>query len=228
MDLIRPNHPPTFLESHRRQGFGFPRLRQIGFTLIELVIAMTLMGLTLVALYSGLRLGLNSSEHGEQRAETINRLRSAQEFLRRQLAQSMTVYQTHAQPEPTVDFTGGPDRIEFVAPMLTHLGQGGLYRIRVEASDGRLWLRWRIYVRDDPRAGAEQETVLLNKVSAVEWAYFGSDPEDAAGQQPQNPPRWRSEWTITGQRPRLVRLNLSLDGQPWPDLVVALIEGPKP
>ncbi len=199
--------------------------RPAGFTLIELVVAITLMGLVLVALYSGLRLGLNSSESGEQRAEAINRLRSAQEFLRRQLAQSMTVYQTNDQQQQIAVFTGNPDRIEFVAPMLTHLGQGGLYRIRVETGDGRLRLRWRIYVRDDPEAGEERETVLLDKVSTVEWAYFGPEQDDESGQKPQNPPRWRSEWPNGKRRPLLVRLNLNLDGEPWPDLVVALVQG---
>ncbi|MCC6134664.1 MAG: prepilin-type N-terminal cleavage/methylation domain-containing protein [Candidatus Contendobacter sp.] len=209
------------------EAIGVPARRQTGFTLIELVIAITLMGLTLVALYSGLRLGLNSWNSGEQHAEAINHLRAAQEFLRRQLAQSMTVYQTNEQQEQTVVFSGGPDRIEFVAPMLTHLGQGGLYRVRVETADGRLWLRWRVYVRDDPEAGELQETVLLNKVSSVEWAYFGTDPEDQSRPKPQNPPRWRSEWTITGHRPLLVRLTLNLGGQPWPDLVASLVEGPQ-
>ena len=199
--------------------------RPAGFTLIELVVAITLMGLVLVALYSGLRLGLNSSESGEQRAEAMNRLRSAQEFLRRQLAQSMTVYQTNDQQQQIAVFTGSPDRIEFVAPMLTHLGQGGLYRIRVETGDGRLKLRWRIYVRDDPEAGEERETVLLDKVSTVEWAYFGPEQDDESGQKPQNPPRWRSEWPNGKRRPLLVRLNLNLGGEPWPDLVVALVEG---
>jgi len=199
--------------------------RPTGFTLIELVVAITLMGLVLVALYSGLQLGLNSSESGEQRAETINRLRSVQEFLRRQLAQSMTVYQINDQQQQIAVFAGRPDRIEFVAPMLTHLGQGGLYRVRVETGDGRLKLRWRIYVRDDPEAGEERETVLLDKVSTVEWAYFGPEPDDESGQKPQNPPRWRSEWSNGKRRPLLVRLNLNLDGEPWPDLVVALVEG---
>ena len=74
-----------------------PGRRPAGFTLLELVVAITLIGLILVVLYGGLRLGLNGTDSGEQRAEASNRLRLVQEFLRRQLAQSMTVYRTNDQ-----------------------------------------------------------------------------------------------------------------------------------
>ncbi|MBS1225343.1 MAG: prepilin-type N-terminal cleavage/methylation protein [Proteobacteria bacterium] len=194
--------------------------RQTGFTLLELVVAITLMGLVLVVVYSGLRLGLNSWDSGEARAEATNRLRLVEEFLRRQLAQSMTVYQTSDRQERTVVFTGQADRIEFVAPMLAQLGQGGLYRVRIEAGDGRLWIRWRPYLPADPTAGEERETVLLEGVSGVEWAYFGTEGDD----DPQ--PEWRSDWAGSVRRPLLVRLNLTLQGESWPDLVVALSEGP--
>ncbi|MCO5762003.1 MAG: prepilin-type N-terminal cleavage/methylation domain-containing protein [Chromatiaceae bacterium] len=193
--------------------------RQAGFTLLELVVAITLMGLVLVVLYSGLRLGMSGWDSGEQRAEATNRLRLVQEFLRRQLAQSMTVYQTGDEQERVVVFAGQADTIEFVAPMLAQLGQGGLYRVRVEASDGRLWIRWRPYLPADPSAGEERETELLDGVSAVEWAYFGSEGDD------DSQPQWRSDWTSPERRPVLVRLNLNLRGEPWPDLVVALTEG---
>jgi len=193
--------------------------RQAGFTLLELVVAITLMGLVLVVLYSGLRLGLNGWDSGEQRAEATNRLRLVQEFLRRQLAQSMTVYQTNDQQDRIAVFAGQANAIEFVAPMLAQLGQGGLYRVRVEASDGRLWIRWRPYLPADPSAGEERETGLLDGVSAVEWAYFGPEGDD------DSQPQWRSDWTSPERRPVLVRLNLNLRGEPWPDLVVALTEG---
>lgn len=194
--------------------------RQTGFTLLELLVSITLMGLVLVVLYSGLRLGLNSWEGGEQRAEATNRLRLAQEFLRRQLTQSIKTYQVNDRQERVVVFVGQADGVEFVAPMLAQLGMGGLYRVRIIATDGRLWIRWRPYLPADPDAEPERETVLLDGVSDVEWAYFG--PED---QQPDSPRRWSSNWTNTQQRPQLVRLNLRLGGEPWPDLVAALAEG---
>ncbi|MEI2783234.1 MAG: type II secretion system protein GspJ [Candidatus Competibacter sp.] len=197
-----------------------PGRRPAGFTLLELVVAITLMGLILVVLYGGLRLGLNGTDSGEQRAEASNRLRLVQEFLRRQLAQSMTVYRTNDQQEKVVVFAGQPNGIEFVAPMLTQLGQGGLYRIRIDAGDGRLRMRWRLYQADDPAAGEERETVLLEGVSAMEWAYFGPERDND-----QEPPRWRSDWASTERRPLLVRLNLAQQGEPWPDLVAPLVQG---
>ena len=195
--------------------------RQTGFTLLELLVAITLMGLVLVVVYGGLRLGLSGWDTGERRAEATQRLRLVQEFLRRQLVQSMTVYQVDDQQNRTVVFTGQVDGIEFVTPMLARLGQAGLYRVRIEAVDGRLWIRWRPYLPDDPAAGEERDRVLLEGVSAIEWAYFGLERFD----DPR--PRWSNVWTNPQSRPLLVRLNLKLQDEPSPDLVVALVEGPR-
>ena len=201
---------------------GVTGRRQPGFTLLELLVAMALMGMVLVVLYSGLRLGLNGTDSGERRAEATHRLRLVQEFIRRQLAQSMTVYGLNERQELAVVFSGQPDSIEFVAPMLAQLGQGGLYRVRIGISDGRLSMRWRLYQSDGGAAGEERETVLLQGVSGGEWAYFGPERDDDQGQ-----PRWRPDWTSAERRPLLVRLNLSQQGEAWPDLVAALVEGPQ-
>ena len=198
-----------------------PTGKPAGFTLLELLVAITLMGLLLVVLYGGLRIGLRGWDAGEQRAEATQQLRLVHEFLRRQLAQSMTVYQFDDQQNRTVVFAGQADGIEFVTPMLVRLGQAGLYRVRIEVVDGRLWIRWRPYLPNDPAAGEERERVLLEEVSAVEWAYFGLEQFD----DPQ--PRWSNAWTNPQIRPLLVRLNLKLRDEPWPDLVVALVEGPR-
>ena len=99
---------------------------QTGFTLLELLIAMTLMSVVLIMLYSGLRLGIRSWDRGEQQAQSANETRLVQDFIRRQLRQSMTLFR-HDQSEgqTVLLFTGEPDNVTVVTPMLTHLGMGG-------------------------------------------------------------------------------------------------------
>lgn len=193
--------------------------RQPGFTLLELLVAITLMGLVLVALYGGLRVGMNSWEAGEARSEAVNRQRLVLEFLRRQLAQSVTVHTANERGERLVRFTGQADAIEFVAPLLAYLGQAGLYAIRLEGRDGQLRMHWQPYSIGESLAGEPRETVLLEGITTLEWAYFGVERDD------ELQPQWRSSWASSVRRPWLVRLNLTVGGEVWPDLVTALSEG---
>ncbi|PIE82797.1 MAG: hypothetical protein CSA09_05140 [Candidatus Contendobacter odensis] len=219
-------------------GRGFSGGRSAGFTLLELIVSITLMGLILVVLYGGLRVGLDSWDGGERRAEQTQRLRSVQEFLRRQLQQSVTVYQNVDNEDGKLDqylpsgrtnvvvFMGQPDMTEVVVPMMAHLGQGGLYRLRIHVDqENRLRVRWRPYLPEEPEAGVEQSSVLLEGVSSIEWSYFGVEADDESNGDIQKP-QWHSKWRNFRQRPRLVRLILNLEGEAWPDLVVALAEGP--
>ncbi len=105
---------------------------QTGFTLLELLIAMALMSLVLVMLYGGLRLGMRSWDAGEQRAESVNEVRLIEDFIRRQLRQSMTVYREDPEQGQAVVFEGQADSLTFVAPLLSYLGMGGLYVIQFD------------------------------------------------------------------------------------------------
>ena len=204
--------------------------KQPGFTLLELLIAMTLMGIILVMLYGGLRLGMRSWEVGEQRADRINELRVVQDFIRRQFRQSVTTTRTTGDIQGrTVAFEGDPERVVFVAPMLEYLGLGGLYAIQIDAvEDGEidhLRVRWWPFRPDafeqgeSSDGGAEddgvEETVLLSDVSELQWSYFGAG-------EPNADPQWYERWENASQPPMLARLRLLYLGEPWPDLVMAL------
>ena len=121
------------------------RHRQRGFTLLELLIAMTLMGLVLGLLYGGLRLGARSWDAGEQRAERINEMQAVHDFIRRQIRQSLEVFRNTRQGR-VLAFQGESRRLLIVAPMFEYLGQGGLYYIEFDVLqdvDGDvLRMRW--------------------------------------------------------------------------------------
>lgn len=195
-----------------------------GFTLLELLIALSLMGLVLVMVYSALWLGIRSWDAGDARATQLNDIRLVQGFLRRNLKQSRTVFRIDEDAQRVVVFEGGAEHITFVAPLLDHLGLGGLYLIELDMMEvedvGQLRIRWQPYrpdSLDDNRVHEDdsEATLLLSEVENVQWSYFGVEEDD-------NEPAWHERWVNSQQRPRLVNLRLRWRGEPWPDLVVAL------
>jgi general secretion pathway protein J len=200
-------------------------VRQAGFTLLELLIAMTLMGLVLAMLYGGLRVGMRSWEVGEQRADTVDELRLVQSFIRQRFRQSVTTFHQDESDGRAVAFIGRSDQVRLVTPMLAYLGMGGLYAIQIdtieEAEVEHLRIRWWPFRPDlfelDRMENEElvEETTLISGVSDIEWSYFGA-------QEPDRDPEWADRWEARAQRPLLVRLRLSLRQGTWPELVMAL------
>ena len=201
------------------------RHRQFGFTLLELLIAMTLMGLVLGLLYGGLRLGARSWDAGEQRAEQLSEMQAVHDFIRRQLRQSLEVFR-NSQLGRVLAFQGESQRLLIVAPMFEHLGRGGLYYIEFDVLqdvDGDvLRMRWYPFQpgdlderEDDIDMQDAEETILLADIADVKWAYFGIN---AVGENPD----WFDEWDNPLQNPTLIRLSLTIREAAWPDLVVRL------
>ncbi|MEE4379661.1 MAG: prepilin-type N-terminal cleavage/methylation domain-containing protein [Candidatus Competibacteraceae bacterium] len=198
--------------------------RSNGFTLLELLIAMSLMGIVLVMVYGGLRFGMRSWESGEQHAVRLNDIQLAQDFIRRQLRQSVSVFRNDQQEgRRVIVFDGDTQSLGIVTPMLEYLGQGGLYVMRIDRVEaegvGHLRLRWHPYRpnEEDEREKEAQETIILDDVSRIEWAYYGFE-------QDAQEPSWFDRWDNDQQRPLLVRLSWAMQDQVWPDLLVPLTD----
>jgi len=198
--------------------------KQAGFTLLELLIAMVLLGLVLAVIYGGLNTGMKSWDKGNERAEQINQLRLVQEFVRTQLRQSVTVYRNDSTDGRVIYFDGQSEQIGWVAPMLTYLGRGGLYFVQLDtvetADDTVLRMRWHPYHPEDPEDGPEdpnsiEETVLLPQIEQFEIRYFGAE-------EVTEEPDWYERWESKLERPQLVRIEWRVPGIDWPPLIVAL------
>lgn len=90
-------------------------MRDRGFTLLELVIALSIVAALLVILVGGLRVGLAAWRQGEDRAEVHQHLRSLAELLSRSLAGTFP-YQMPPPSggKPVVQFQGEEGRLSFV------------------------------------------------------------------------------------------------------------------
>lgn len=91
------------------------RVRPPGFTLVEVVIALTIAATLLVVMFSGLRVGLAAWQRGDGRAEALQRTRSITQIVTRTLAAAHPYQVPATGREPAhLLFEGEPDRVAFV------------------------------------------------------------------------------------------------------------------
>jgi len=196
--------------------------RQGGFTLLEMVIAITLLGIMMALAYGALRVGNRSWSAVSEVQDANEEFRAGYRFLRRQLGQALRPRE-QAEGDAKGDdsaltFEGEAESISFVAPLPVHTwGGGGLFRFTLrfeQTGDGqRLWLRYAPY---PPEGAAEDSVVLAAQVSEGRFSYFGRTDE-------ADEPGWYEAWRQSGRLPLLVRLEMQGGGQNgWPALVIAL------
>jgi general secretion pathway protein J len=195
---------------------------QGGFTLLELLIALTLLGLITVMLYGGLHLATKGAALGERRAEASEQVRLIQSFIRREVSQVYPLV-WRGEGKPRVAFNGGSETLHFAAILPAHRGEGGLYLVSIGVADSypahQLIFSYRLArpeIQDFETKEAPQErVVLVEDIEKLEFLYYGKrEKEDEA--------RWHSRWKDRKNLPRLVRLRLKTVSSFWPDLVIPI------
>jgi general secretion pathway protein J len=88
---------------------------QRGFTLLEVVLALSIVGALLVIMFGGLRVGLGAWSRGEDRAELLEHERNVDRIVDRTLAGTY-LYRPETGPDTTTGilFKGEPDKLSFV------------------------------------------------------------------------------------------------------------------
>jgi general secretion pathway protein J len=101
-----------------------------GFTLVELLIALAMVSLITLLLFSGLRLGSRSWEAVDASSERTGAMRLSNEFLERTLNQIRPTTLVFDGETVSV-FAGDEERLEFAAPLSEHVGVPGVYVLRL-------------------------------------------------------------------------------------------------
>jgi general secretion pathway protein J len=198
-----------------------------GFTLLEVLVAITLLGVLMAALFGSLRLGARVWETGEARLDASARVQVVQDFLRRQLGQTIPLIEVTEDPRASgrLLFEGDQDRLRFVSLLPEHLGAGawhmelGVSEPAQVGAPGNLVIRWRRLDRTGEADTPAEERILIERVERLEIAYFGAAPAAAK-------PTWWQEWQRQPSLPNLVRVRIGFpegDGRSWPELIVALM-----
>jgi len=198
------------------------RSRQRGFTLLELLVALTVFGLLMVGLSQGLRTGFALWRGQTQRLSEDSELDSSARVLRQLLTDIPTILRNGVvlpgMGPAAIGMNGTADSLAFVGDLPTGLGTIRRADMRIELRGDRLLLRWtphRHEVAVEPRP-PPQETELLRGVARLDIAYWG---RPSIGQ----PAIWLDSWHGPAL-PQLIRLRLQFpsgDPRRWPDLIVA-------
>ncbi len=193
---------------------------QGGFTLLELLIAITLLAMLSIMLLGGMRLGGRVWERSVKEIDQTDETRIARDFIRTALSSAYPLLDKSDPTHPAVSFIGQATSLRFLAPMPQTLGLAGFAQMSLyveEVGDTRrliLALRPELAFED---AKSPAPSVLLSKIQSAELSYFGAEEVGKT-------PVWQDHWKSAIALPKLIRLRVIFaegDTRPWPDLVVA-------
>lgn len=199
--------------------------RRHGFTLIEVLIAITLLSIMMVLLFSSLKIAAESWNVGETKIAEVNTKAVVYQFFKRHLTTirplPMLDEQQNDQPENQQAFQGLPQSMRFVAGLPTASARKGLqlFTIALDPTHtSTLLVSLTPYRETDPDTVSEpvKPEILLDHIATLKFAYFGKT-EDVDELQ------WRDEWRIADRLPSLIKVSIQLeDGSYWPDMVFPL------
>ena len=206
------------------------RRKAQGFPLIEVMVAVSLLGVLLVLLFGAMRTGIRSWQAAERRIEATEGVVQAERFLVRVVSQAWSPEEAARGGRalgggsvrgPRGFFEGARDRFALVAPGVRALPRSGLYRYEIyleeRAGDqiaGDLWVRMEPY-RLEEEAATGEPRLLLENIAALEIRYFGAS---GAGGEPE----WGEEWPADAHRlPLLVEIRLQPADAPERPLIIA-------
>jgi general secretion pathway protein J len=185
--------------------------RDAGFTLLELLVALTIFGLLMAGLAEGTRFGLaawRAQDAGDGRQSDLE---AADRVLRHLVTQAMP-----GRAGAPAAFDGRPGGLAWRSDLP---GAGGLAPLRdVDVALGldagrRLVLRWTPHTLPPGQPRIAREEVVLAGLDHVEFAYWPAGPSAT----------WLRDWHLP-VLPALVRIRLVFpdgDRRHWPAIVAA-------
>jgi general secretion pathway protein J len=208
-----------------------------GFTLIEVLIAMTLLSVMVVLLFGSLKICAQSWEMGEKKIAEVNEMAVVYNFFQQHLSAAKPLKNDFTEDESLQDdftegesklsFQGDAQSLQFVSVFPASAGRAGMQLFSLEVRDEG--------PRGSSNDGAEikvtltpffpvvegeewqkEDAVLIKHVSHFALSYFGPDQDTGES-------RWQDEWLNKDVLPRLVKIQIEREDEIfWPDMVIEL------
>jgi general secretion pathway protein J len=193
--------------------------RQLGFTLLEMLVVVIVLGLLMAGLTQGVRAGIALWGAQQRRVGQTAELDAGARILR------ILLTGISAPPSSAIGgsgddngFKGDSDHLSFVGDLPTGLGTTRHADISIALRKDDLVLSWTPHLHEIPFGPqpSPSETELVARVARLEINYWGSTA-------PDQPAAWQTRWDGPAP-PLLIRIRLAFakaDQRRWPDLIAA-------
>ena len=190
-----------------------------GFTLVEVIVALGVLSLILLATVSALRTFANTQVSLNRMVDRVDEVRTVSSFLRDMLDGAVTgraraggLGLGGGGGSELAYFEGSEKSLAWKAPALFGEAYGGTMLMRLVKEDSALKLYW----QDLP---PNNEPVIWDKKNSR--VLLANVEEFTVSFRPEYELDWQSGlWDSDGGAPALVRLNIKASGRFWPDLIL--------
>jgi len=184
-----------------------------GYTLIELMISITMMGLILVIMGMAIRLGVRSVDSGERRIGSLERFRSSLEIVDAQIQSELPATTQEEAGEPYV-FKGDSGSMQFPSNYSLWGSKRGYVNVSYKVvSDA--WGKQELHASESTMGEAGMGDVrLFDFFDRIYFEYFEKDPAEEHG-------KWVDKWVATSEAPEKIRLHL-IDGRSDKTFVISV------
>jgi len=206
--------------------------KQCGFTLVELIIALTLLSLVMVLSASGFKFGSRVWERVESQSVHIDTLQAVQGFLRSSLSHSLV--RDRLQEDNVNDasesasllenlFAGGRQHLSYVS----YSPQYGVddylyqYQLYLDEQTNSLAITYSPYnIKLSNRD--EKPLSIIEGVANIDIKYFSGFYNQGDNTS------WSDRWDDVYSLPLLVKINVTFidETKQWPELVIPMRHGP--
>jgi prepilin-type N-terminal cleavage/methylation domain-containing protein len=196
----------------RRAGEG-------GFTLIEVLVSLVILGLIFVYLPSNVRFVRDTWE-ATARLDRQAGQEGAKDFITARLSEALPLFDTSGGRVPRLLFSGGSGALSFVAPSQNGPAGAGLYHFELAQRPAGAGVALVAVMRaygappDDSQA---EEHVLVEDAASVTFRYLGRIERLGAA-------RWSETWTRPDALPDAVELTVTSNRRGAPPVRTLVVE----
>ena len=194
--------------------------KNMGFTLLEVMLAMTLLSIMVVLLFSSLKIGAESWNRGESKIAEVNEKAVVYQFFKRHLPSIRPLWDDFSDDERSFSFQGEQDAFQFVSVFPFSAARKGLQLFKVFPDKSEKGVVKVILTPFYPTVEEQQwepeEVVLLENVEKFELSYFGKEDSESEA-------AWFDSWQEKELLPALLKIKIVLkDHSYWPEMIFAL------